>query len=215
MYKRRCGGVQLLQPATGSENGSVAACICFRLWYVLAVTGITISGATFVQDTVCLSTADVMDIAMESRKNRTSMRSILRRREGVPGSKGPSRLREAARLSKMAKTISMAGGCVDARWRVQVLPRDAATWESMSEADDPQDACPDYSIHEQTVPFSGIPANLTFDLEDVPISAAINDSISDEEDEDARLLAQMMMEKDVPQWDNNLFVQVWRHTYIP
>jgi hypothetical protein len=169
-----------------------------------------------VQDTVCLSTADVMDIAMESRKNRTSMRSILRRREGLPVAKGgPCGSREADRLSKIAKTISMAGGCVDARWRVLGLPRDAATWESMSEADDPHDPCPDYSSHEQTVPFSGIPANLTFDLEDVPISAAINDSISDEEDEDARLLAQMMMEKDVPQWDNNLFVQVWRHTYIP
>jgi len=166
-----------------------------------------------ISDTSGLSRSDVMEIATESMDNRTSVRAILNRRDGASTcGGGPFRPMERDRISKIAKTISEAGGRIDKKWRVQVLP----TWECNRDAEPSIEGIdsPEYSVDEQTSPVRAIPESMTFNLPDldVPDAQATTDSFTDDEEpddeENERLLAQLLLERDATQWDDNFFVQV-------
>ena len=101
---------------------------------------------------------------------------------------------------------------MDKRWRVVVLP----TWEYNSDTEPSNEGIdsPEYSVDEQTSPVRAIPERMTFNLPDldVPDALATTDSFTDDEEpddeENERLLAQLLLERDATQWDDNFFVQV-------
>ncbi|KAK3234763.1 hypothetical protein CYMTET_54986 [Cymbomonas tetramitiformis] len=155
-----------------------------------------------------------MDIASESKGTRTSLRSLLRRRDGAPPAGGGPLLRaEHDRLTKVAKTINAASGNVTSRWRVTKLP----TWPaSIGAMRMPGELLgPDEQLTEnQTSHGSAVPENMSFDLEEVPdLLKASADGFSDEEGPDdaetARLLGQLRLESDATEYNENIFVQAF------